>query len=87
MPLPATTEHTRRDSAHNRGGGAPPVAVTGVATDLDGEYTLLENCKREGINLQEYLQDVLTRRLTTPLDRIAQLTPANWAAARKAKAA
>jgi transposase len=50
-------------------------------------YTLLENCKRERINPQEYLQDVLTRRLTTPLDQIAQLTPANWAAARKAKAA
>ena len=50
-------------------------------------YTLMENCKREGINPQEYLQDVLTRRLTTPLDQIAQLTPANWAAARKAKAA
>ena len=50
-------------------------------------YTLLENCKREGINPQEYLQDVLTRRLTTPLDQIAELTPANWAAVRKAKAA
>jgi transposase len=50
-------------------------------------YTLLENCKREGINPQEYLQDVLTRRLTTPLNQIAQLTPANWAAARKARAA
>jgi transposase len=50
-------------------------------------YTLLENCKRESINPQEYLQDVLSRRLTTPLDQIAQLTPANWAAARKAHAA
>lgn len=50
-------------------------------------YTLLENCKLEGINPQEYLHDVLTRRLTTPLDQLAQLTPANWAAARKVKAA
>ena len=50
-------------------------------------YTLLENCKQEGLNPQEYLRDVLTRRLTTPLDQIAQLTPANWAAARRAKAA
>jgi hypothetical protein len=50
-------------------------------------YTLLENCKREGINPQEYLHDVLSRRLTTPLDQIAELTPANWAASRKARAA
>jgi hypothetical protein len=50
-------------------------------------YTLLENCRREGVNPQEYLQDVLARRLTTPLDQIAQLTPANWAAARRAKVA
>ena len=50
-------------------------------------YTLLENCKREGVNPQEYLYDVLSRRPTTPLDQIEQLTPANWAAARKAQAA
>ena len=50
-------------------------------------YTLLENCKREGINPYEYLYDVLSRRPTTPLDQIGQLTPANWAAARKGTAA
>ena len=50
-------------------------------------YTILENCKQEGINPQEYLQDVLARRLITPLDQIAELTPANWAAARRAKVA
>jgi transposase len=50
-------------------------------------YTLLENCKREGINPHEYLYDVLSRRPSTPLDRIAELTPAAWAAARKAKVA
>jgi hypothetical protein len=50
-------------------------------------YTLLENCKREGINPQEYLHDILSRRPTTPLDEISRLTPANWAAARKAKVA
>lgn len=50
-------------------------------------YTLLENCKREGISAYEYLHDVLTRRPSTPLDQIGQLTPANWAAAKKAKAA
>ena len=50
-------------------------------------YTLLENCRREGINPQEYLQDVLARRITTPLSKIGELTPANWAATRRAKAA
>jgi transposase len=50
-------------------------------------YTLLENCKREGISAYEYLCDVLSRRPTMPLPQIAQLTPANRAAARKAKAA
>lgn len=50
-------------------------------------YTLMENCKRLGINPHEYLQDVLTRRPTTPLEQIGQLTPAAWAAAKKVKAA
>lgn len=50
-------------------------------------YTLLENCKREGINPYEYLHDILIRRPATPLDQVKQLTPANWAAARKARAA
>jgi transposase len=50
-------------------------------------YTLLENCKREGINPHDYLRDVLARRLITPLERIAELTPANWAAARREKVA
>lgn len=50
-------------------------------------YTLLENCKREGINPREYLHDVLSRRPATPLEQIDQLTPANWAAARRAHAA
>jgi transposase len=50
-------------------------------------YTLLENCKREGISPHEYLYDVLSRRPTTPMDRIDELTPAKWAAARKEKVA
>jgi transposase len=46
-------------------------------------YTLLENCKRLGINPQEYLRDALTQ--LPQLDDIRQageLTPAKWAEAR-----
>jgi len=50
-------------------------------------YTLLENCKREGINPQEYLYDVLSRRPTTPLDQLDQLTPAKWAEQHRRKVA
>jgi len=50
-------------------------------------YTLLENCKRLGINPQEYLLDVLTRLPTTTNWQTRGLTPANWVVARKKKAA
>lgn len=50
-------------------------------------YTLLENCKREGINAQEYLLDVLRRLPSMTNQQTEQLTPANWAAQRKAQAA
>jgi transposase len=50
-------------------------------------YTLLESCKRRGIDQVEYLRDVLTRLPTMKITEVDQLTPANWAAARKAKAA
>ena len=50
-------------------------------------YTLLENCRRLGINPQEYLLDVLTRLPLMTNQHTHELTPANWLAARKAKAA
>lgn len=51
-------------------------------------YTLLENCKRQGVNPQEYLVDVLTRLPEMTNQQTHELTPAAWAAARrKAKAA
>lgn len=50
-------------------------------------YTLLENCRRLGINPQEYLRDVLTRLPTMKITEVDQLTPANWIAARRALAA
>jgi len=50
-------------------------------------YTLLENCKRLGINPQEYLLDVLTRLPTMTNWHTHELTPSNWLAERKTKAA
>ena len=45
-------------------------------------YTLLENCKRRGINPREYLHDVLSRLPAMTNQQTASLTPANWLAAR-----
>lgn len=50
-------------------------------------YTILENCKREGINPQEYLLDVLSRLPTMTNQQTHTLTPANWAQQRRAQAA
>jgi len=50
-------------------------------------YTLIESCKRRGINPQEYLRDVLARLPTMKITQVDQLTPANWLAARQATAA
>jgi transposase len=50
-------------------------------------YTLLENCKRLGINPQEYLHDILTRLPSTPIPETVHLTPANWLASQKVRAA
>ena len=45
-------------------------------------YTLLENCKRQGINPREYLHDVLSRLPAMTNWQTASLTPANWLAAK-----
>lgn len=50
-------------------------------------YTLLENCRRLGINPQEYLHDVLTRLPAMTNHQVHTLTPAAWAASRRAKVA
>lgn len=50
-------------------------------------YTILENCKRRGINPEVYLRDVLTRLPSLTNRQTQDLTPARWLAARKAKAA
>jgi transposase len=50
-------------------------------------YTILENCKLEGINPQEYLRDVLSRLPSMSHHQTGYLTPAAWAAQRKRQAA
>ena len=47
-------------------------------------YTLLESCRRRGINQREYLLDVLTRLPAMKITEVAELTPGRWQAARKA---
>lgn len=46
-------------------------------------YTLLENCKRCGINPREYLCDVLTRIPAMTNQQTRSLTPGSWLAARR----
>ena len=50
-------------------------------------YTLVENCRRLGINPREYFEDVLTRLPAMQASEAASLTPANWLAARTGKVA
>ena len=47
-------------------------------------YTLLESCKRHGINPQEYLHDVLLRLPSMTNQQTRSLTPAAWLAAARA---
>lgn len=47
-------------------------------------YSLVLSCRENGIDPQAYIEDVLTRVSTTPVSRIAELTPWGWAAARAA---
>lgn len=46
-------------------------------------YSILETCKRLGVPPFEYLRDVLSRISTHPHQRIHELTPAGWKAARE----
>lgn len=50
-------------------------------------YSIIESCKRYGINTQEYLCDVLSRLPLMKITEISELTPRNWLAARKKQAA
>ena len=46
-------------------------------------YTLLENCRRHGVEPYTYLKDVLERLPTTTNREIGQLAPQNWKKARQ----
>jgi transposase len=46
--------------------------------------SVMETCRRLGINEREYLNDVLPKIPTWPANRIAELTPMAWQAARAA---
>ena len=48
-------------------------------------YTLVENCRRLGINPRDYLEDVLTRLPAMKASGAASLTPVNWLKARSCK--
>jgi len=54
-----------------------------VGNDAGGKraailYSLIESCKRHGVNPVAYLTDVLTRIATHPAAQVADLAPANW---------
>jgi transposase len=46
-------------------------------------YTLIENCKRHGVEPYTCLKDVLERPPTTTNQEVGQLTPLNWKKARQ----
>ncbi len=50
-------------------------------------YTIIESCRRRGINPYEYLRDVLTRLPYATNWNVGELTPENWAKEQKAKKA
>mgnify|MGYP006275095853 CR=1 FL=1 len=45
-------------------------------------YTIIESCRRRGINAHEYLKDVLTRLPSMTNRQIAEVTPEAWARTR-----
>jgi len=46
-------------------------------------YTIIENCRLVGIDPREYLEDVLPRIASHPPERVAELLPRQWKAARE----
>lgn len=48
-------------------------------------YTIVENCRRLGIDTREYLEDVLTRLPRMTVSEAIHLTPANWLHSRQGR--
>ena len=46
-------------------------------------YTVVENCRRLGIDPRDYLEDVLSRLPGMKAADVTSLTPANWLKARQ----
>ena len=46
-------------------------------------YTLMGNCRKEGMDAQAYLQDLFTRLPTVTNQRVKELTPKAWARQRR----
>ena len=49
-------------------------------------YSIIESCRRRGIEPYDYLKDVLTRLPSMTNWQIAEVTPGAWARARQVKA-
>jgi hypothetical protein len=47
-------------------------------------FSLVATCNRHGIDTYAYLRDVIGRISTTPTDRLLELLPPAWKAAREA---
>jgi transposase len=41
-------------------------------------YTIIQSCRRRGINPQEYLSDVLPRLASIPANQVGELVPSRW---------
>jgi hypothetical protein len=50
-------------------------------------FTLVENCRQIGVNIEAYLTDLITRLPSHPMQKIAELLPAAWQRARAAEKA
>lgn len=48
-------------------------------------YTIIESCRRKGIDAFSYLQDVFTRIPSLKTSQVTELLPCNWAKAQAAK--
>ena len=59
-------------------------AVNGNDNGTSNIYTLLESCRRRGINQREYLFDVIARLPAMKITEMAELTSAHWLAGRAA---
>ena len=46
-------------------------------------FSVVESCRRLNLPIRDYLADILPGLANVPIQRIAELTPAAWAARRR----